>query len=654
MQSFTRRKKVQETEILIKESLLRQLSYSIKEIQLSHSQQNEVFSTTEGCNSLVVTLEAIFLHGLKRGFLRSALKTMSSSEETKPQPSFWNMVTNYTHRDTINRIKKLSQITTDVGRCRVWIRMALNEAELTSYITAMEKDRRSLNSYYSVQAFLRDRETCDTACKFLEGILAMQFEFPINSSILNIWSSEPLMLSGLWAPPMKTPLSSGVDVAERIEDDDYEDDTSSIKTSSSITTLSTILALDETQALKIILETPFRKINKDPNSSPLVSPPQCAIKHEFDEPITEEVKVNQDVTDEALEESTDKDVSRARGNSLVHASGWSSTNEISSTAVQTTSKPNVIESEKDPKTEEYSSLLEKVGISSTNKINYEDKLKAMMEKQGRLEGTASPTISGQDSNYWSYTSKLYKIVREVGLKAQKYTCAGCQMSIGLTFGEARLCYFTGEHYCCNCHLNEMSVIPSRIIFNWDHKKYPVCTNAAKYLTDICNRLLIDVKGINPKLYGAVKEMKDLRKVRVQLNMLRAYLFTCKESLLPELQKKVAPREYFYEFIDHYSVNDLCRVPGGGLATDLAPIVAFGRHHVVSCGLCSQKGFICEICKNSQVIYPFDISSTYRCSHCFAIYHDTCLTSHKNCPKCLRIKSRSQQVAVNAPKESAQS
>lgn len=30
-------------------------------------------------------------------------------------------------------------------------------------------------------------------------------------------------------------------------------------------------------------------------------------------------------------------------------------------------------------------------------------------------------------------------------------------------------------------------------------------------------------------------------------------------------------------------------------------------------LCSQKGFICEVCNSDQVIYPFEISETYQVS-----------------------------------------
>lgn len=630
MQSLKNRKTIIETQTLIKESLLCQLSHSIKEIQLTLSQRHEVFSTYEGCNSLIIILEAIFLHGLKLGIFKSAWKAVAGVEEKKPQPSFWNMVCNFTHKDTIHKIKNLSQITNDVGRCRVWIRLALNEFELTSYFTAMEKDRKLLNSFYSNYAFLRDREMCDTACKFLEGILSVQFEIPLNSSILNVWSNEPLIKSGLWSSSLKTPVGTAIDVAEKIEDDEEHD---IIKTSSSLTTL---LAIDETQTLKLILEAPFTKSNCESNS---VSSYESSMPHSIEKPLMEEKEetlIISNINDQNI--INEQSSSTPKENLIGNATGWSSVTDIIPDPVK-----NVQSVKKDPKSEDYSTLLEKVGISPNKKVNYEDRLKEMMERQNIKQKESIATNNAQSKYYTSYTTKLYKIVRESGLKAQKYTCANCEVSIGLTFGEARLCYFTGEYYCVDCHLNETSVIPSRIIFNWDHKKYPVCCKASKYLNDIGNHFLIDIKNINPKLYSAVPEMKNLRIIRLQLNMLRTYLYTCKESLLIELQKKVAPREHIYEFIDHYSIKDLCQIPGGGLASELTSIVTFGKNHVINCWVCNQKGFICEICKNSKIIFPFDILTTYRCGNCFAIYHDTCLSSSENCPKCIRIKKR------NSPK-----
>jgi len=60
-----------------------------------------------------------------------------------------------------------------------------------------------------------------------------------------------------------------------------------------------------------------------------------------------------------------------------------------------------------------------------------------------------------------------------------------------------------------------------------------------------------------------------------------------------------------------SLQDLLQVPTGGLATSLRKVIRFATKHVYSCGLCSQKGFICELCNNNRVIYPFEMEATFR-------------------------------------------
>ncbi|KAL0277148.1 UNVERIFIED_CONTAM: hypothetical protein PYX00_004525 [Menopon gallinae] len=625
MQSL-RQKKIQVTESLIKESLLRQLSYSVKEVQLQYSQTNEIFSTNEACNSLIVVLEAIFLHGIKKGIFRTALKTVSGMEESRPQPSFWAMACAYTHKDTVQTIKKLSQINTDVGRCRVWLRIALNEAGITSYFQAMEKDRRPVNSSYNNYAFLRDRETCDTASKLLEGIVSVEFKIPINANILNYWNTEPLILSGVWSPPLKIPLSNAIDVAEGLEADTEEDDTCSIRTSSSVTTLSTILALDENQALKIILETPIKRPEKE-------SIPTPAPVNHSDEVILEE--------GEGEENHVPSEDTQCIGNSISNSPGWSSgdceTSDVQEEQPVKEEPKEVVKEE--PKT--FSGLLESYGHSPNDEKNYKSILQQISEKQTSeelVDTSDFEVCQSQDSNF---EGLLFKIVREKGLKAQKYTCVNCQLSIGLNFDEARYCYFTGKYYCRNCHLNEVAIIPSRLVYNWDHKKYQVCAAAHSYLSDISSTYLINVKEINPKIYGVVSEMQELRTMRFRLNLLRAYLYTCREPVILELQKKVWPRDYLYENIHTYTLSDLYKVPGGTLASELNAVITHARDHVLNCWLCSQKGFICEVCRNPKVIYPFDCGSTYRCSKCYSVYHEGCLSSSKNCPKCKRLKKRVQ-------------
>lgn len=110
---------------------------------------------------------------------------------------------------------------------------------------------------------------------------------------------------------------------------------------------------------------------------------------------------------------------------------------------------------------------------------------------------------------------------------------------------------------------------------------------------------------------AVGDMAVMQSLRIQLNFIRAYLFTCSESIIDKMKKSVLAKDYLYEHIHRYSIADLSQIQKGQLSTLLQNCVAFGAEHILDCRLCSQKGFICEICNSSKVLYPFHIKTTYR-------------------------------------------
>lgn len=86
---------------------------------------------------------------------------------------------------------------------------------------------------------------------------------------------------------------------------------------------------------------------------------------------------------------------------------------------------------------------------------------------------------------------------------------------------------------------------------------------------------------------------------------------------------------------------------GVLAQQLEKVIAFGKEHVFSCWLCSQKGFVCEVCNKPKALFPFDVENVYRCDICYGVYHKTCLNSLKPCPKCERRKRREELPLINA-------
>lgn len=161
---------------------------------------------------------------------------------------------------------------------------------------------------------------------------------------------------------------------------------------------------------------------------------------------------------------------------------------------------------------------------------------------------------------------------------------------------------------------DLQQIPARVIFNWDFRKLPVSQKAAAFLQEFQYQPFIDLKLLNPDIYQYVDEMAELQSLRIQLNFIRAYLFTCCAPIIEKLRKQLWTKEYLCEHIHRYTLADLQIIPKHVLADQLRKVVSFGRQHILECSLCSQKGFICEICQSNKVLYPFDIDTTYKVSN----------------------------------------
>lgn len=165
-----------------------------------------------------MTIEAIFLHGLKDSFLWQTVNILvGSGTETnrRPSPTFWAPLLIFSHKYAIEQIHSMTQITTEVGYCRCWIRQSLNDCLLSSYFSNMRKSSQALAPYYQRTAFLRDSDFMELAESLIGGLEAcVSFDLPLNSSLLNQWTDLPLQLSGLYTPSLQSyPIASGIDVA---------------------------------------------------------------------------------------------------------------------------------------------------------------------------------------------------------------------------------------------------------------------------------------------------------------------------------------------------------------------------------------------------------------------------------------------------------
>ncbi|XP_039081247.1 pleckstrin homology domain-containing family M member 1 isoform X3 [Hyaena hyaena] len=206
---------------------------------------------------------------------------------------------------------------------------------------------------------------------------------------------------------------------------------------------------------------------------------------------------------------------------------------------------------------------------------------------------------------------LVAIPTEKGLDSQGCFCAGCSRQIGFSFVRPKLCAFSGLYYCDICHQDDASVIPARIIHNWDLTKRPVCRQALKFLTHIRAQPLINLQLVNASLYEHVEQMRLIRRRREQLKLLGDYLGLCRSGALKELSKRLNHRNYLLGSPHKYSVADLQQIADGAYEGFLDAVIAFASQHVYHCDLCTQRGFICQICHHHDIIFPFEFDTTVR-------------------------------------------
>ncbi|XP_043264284.1 pleckstrin homology domain-containing family M member 1 [Colletes gigas] len=684
--------------ILIKQSLQKQLITSVMEVEIaSRAEEGGAVGNCEESITLCSVLEAVFLHGLKDSLLNRVTEVLSDPDiDAMPQPSFWGPLLVYSHRQIIDQIQASSQLTTEVGYCRAWIRLALNDGLLANYLCSIRREHSALKPYYNRSAFIRDLDFVEITERLIESLDYVNFKLQCNSNFLNFWSSTPLLLAGIWSLPMKScPVFSAIDIAKTITTDVASNENfADIETASSISSLESfnssqyalnnVASVMENEDLKMLLANkksnnigaghltnnlrdtpPLQEVEEEnvqeTEEQNVRRVEECDTQEageptiegteehnlqeieEIDKQILDTSNPNSDVKTNAIpniqdsgtenvvqNRSTSQDAIEATvGNSLIRGLGWSTLFEDCESSLSSFVISHDSETPAEGPT--YDSIIQSYhNTGNTSKPNLQELLEKYPKKQSSDDGVK---VQSEIKAVINFDEQLGKLAREKGLDTQDYCCFECGHAIGMIFSKAHVCSYSGNYYCSKCMSQDEFIIPSRVIYNWDLKHYSVCNKAAAYLHN-CPKLL-DLKVLNPQIYMAVDTMAQLQSLRIQLNLLRAYLFTCREPIIESLQKKLTPRDYLYEHVHQYSVVDLLDIPNGILAQQLQKVIQFARCHVINCWLCSQKGFICEICNNPNVIYPFDMESTYRCDVCNAVFHDECLNANKPCPKCER-------------------
>ncbi|XP_042209721.1 differentially expressed in FDCP 8 homolog isoform X2 [Homarus americanus] len=274
---------------------------------------------------------------------------------------------------------------------------------------------------------------------------------------------------------------------------------------------------------------------------------------------------------------------------------------------------------------------------------------------------------------------ILRICPEVGLSAQNYKCAECKILITNKYTvitkkgrklrcqahprgvsclgdpfkkenawcEPRRCDYTGLHYCPACHWNSRMVMPARVIHNWDFEERLVSRQAKQFLLLMKNRPVLHMEKLNPHLFKFVEELSTVKKLREDLLVMKQYLGTCRTAQESRMLRQLEERQHFVENAFMFSLQDLVDVNSGVLVEYLKKIHnSFSSHIKKECLVCQGKGYICELCDGSEIIFPFD-GGVVVCTGCSTVLHHLCYTSRSSkCPRCARQEARRKQESTD--------
>ncbi|GAB1299093.1 Protein-associated with UVRAG as autophagy enhancer [Apodemus speciosus] len=234
------------------------------------------------------------------------------------------------------------------------------------------------------------------------------------------------------------------------------------------------------------------------------------------------------------------------------------------------------------------------------------------------------------------------IKRDIAVVAQNFFCAGCGTPIQPKFVKRlRYCEYLGKYFCHSCHSSAESCIPARMLMMWDFRKYQV-SNFSKWLLDsVWHQPVFNLSGGRHSLYAKAKELDRVKDIQEQLFHIKKLLKTCRfaDSVLKEFEQVPS---HLTDECHVFSMEDFLRTKKGLLAPLLKDILRASLAHVDSCELCQGKGFICEFCQSTTVIFPFQTVTCRRCAGCRACFHKQCFQS-SGCPRCARITARRQHL-----------
>ncbi|KRX15845.1 Voltage-dependent calcium channel unc-36 [Trichinella nelsoni] len=229
-----------------------------------------------------------------------------------------------------------------------------------------------------------------------------------------------------------------------------------------------------------------------------------------------------------------------------------------------------------------------------------------------------------------------EICPERGLAMQNFQCADCKTQVSIDSSlmveasqTARLCHYSGFYFCSVCHWNDEMVIPAR-----------VSRSSRQFLRLMQKRPILRLEAMNPCLFKNIPQLQKIKSLRGRLLLMKPYVMYCREAASQCLITHLRPYAHFMETLDVYCIRDLIDINETVLEPRLMQALEIFEKHIKNeCSICQGNGYVCELCDNSEILFPFD-RSVGKCGQCSWIYHKSCFDKNNGiCSRCLRMSSR---------------
>ena len=160
-------------------------------------------------------------------------------------------------------------------------------------------------------------------------------------------------------------------------------------------------------------------------------------------------------------------------------------------------------------------------------------------------------------------NEIGHVKRDIQMAEQGNLCAGCGAALPNSkyFRKPRLCAYTGEYFCSNCHKGETHVIPSLVINRWDFTPRKVCDAAHWHLRKMNARPILDIHTECPLLYKKVEALEKAHKHRVVIvDVMKVITEESGESVTQVfLPTEMKIYDHCLTLAETYSLQELCTI-----------------------------------------------------------------------------------------------